>query len=79
MLQGDFGTSISFKQPVSLLVLERLPATLELSILALLIALAIGGFTAVLGAKERGRTPEAAVDLFNGATLSIPDFCGVCC
>lgn len=74
VLQGDFGTSISFKQPVSLLVLERLPATLELSILALLIALAIGGFTAVLGAKERGRTPEAAVDLFNGATLSIPDF-----
>jgi peptide/nickel transport system permease protein len=74
VLQGDFGTSITLKQPVAELVLARLPATLELSILALLIALAIGGFTAVLGAKERGRSTETAVDLFNGATLSIPDF-----
>lgn len=74
VLQGDFGTSITLKQPVLDLVLERLPATLELSIFALLIALAIGGVTAVWGAKERGRSTEVAVDLFNGATLSIPDF-----
>ncbi len=73
-LQGDFGTSITLRQPVSDLVLERLPATLELSILALLIAVALGGFSAVLGARERGRPTEAGVDLFNGVTLSIPDF-----
>lgn len=73
-LQGDFGTSITLRQPVSNLVLERLPATLELSILALLIAVALGGFSAVLGARERGRPTEAGVDLFNGITLSIPDF-----
>lgn len=74
VLQGDFGTSITLKQPVSELVLGRLPATLELSLLALLIALAIGGFTAVLGARERGRATESSVDLFNSAALSIPDF-----
>ncbi len=74
VLQGDFGTSITLKQPVAGLVLGRLPATLELSLLALLIALAIGGFTAVLGARERGRPTESGVDLFNSAALSIPDF-----
>lgn len=74
VLQGDFGTSITLKQSVSSLVLGRLPATLELSLMALVIALAIGGFTAVLGARERGRATESGVDLFNSAALSIPDF-----
>jgi len=73
-LHGDFGTSITLRQPVWDLVLERLPATLELSLLALLIAVALGGATAILGARERGRAPEAGVDLFNGVTLSVPDF-----
>src|SRR5690554_8055189 len=31
VMRGDFGTSITLRQPVSSLVLERLPATLELS------------------------------------------------
>lgn len=74
VLRGDFGVSITLRQPVGDLVLSRLPATLELSLLALLIALLIGGCTAILGARERGRPVEAAVDVFNGATLSIPDF-----
>ena len=43
VLQGDFGTSITTKQPVLALILSRLPATLELSIMALVIAVAIGG------------------------------------
>lgn len=73
-IQGNFGNSITLRLPVSELVLQRLPATLELSILALLIAVALGGFTAILGAKERGRSTEAGVDLLNGVTLSIPDF-----
>ncbi len=74
VLRGDFGTSITLRQPVSSLVLERLPATLELSFLALIIAVIIGGTTAIWGAHQRGRPAEAAVDVFNGATLSIPDF-----
>ncbi|MGE4337233.1 MAG: ABC transporter permease [Pigmentiphaga sp.] len=74
VLRGDFGVSITLRQPVGELVLSRLPATLELSFLALLIALVVGGCTAILGARERGGPVEAAVDVFNGATLSIPDF-----
>src|SRR3954468_915448 len=71
---GDFGTSISLRQNVLSLVMSRLPATLELSIVALLIAVAIGGPLAVIGARERGTAVEAGIDVANGAALSIPDF-----
>jgi ABC-type dipeptide/oligopeptide/nickel transport system permease component len=74
VLQGDFGTSISLRQDVLGLVLNRLPATLELSIVALLIALLIGGPLAVIGAREQGTGVEAGIDVANGAALSIPDF-----
>ena len=49
VLSGDFGTSISLRQPVLSLVLGRLPATLELSLLALLIACILGGSLSLLG------------------------------
>ena len=71
---GDFGTSISLRQDVMTLVLSRLPATLELSTFALLIALLIGVPLAVLGTREQGTAAEGAIDVANGAVLSIPDF-----
>ncbi len=74
VLQGDFGTSITLRQPVDQLVLGRLPATLELSVMALLIAVALGGIAAVIGARKRGSGTEVGVDLVSGAVLSIPDF-----
>ncbi|MEM8811599.1 MAG: ABC transporter permease [Pseudomonadota bacterium] len=39
---GDFGISYQFKRPVSDLIAERLPATLELSLASALFALAVG-------------------------------------
>ena len=74
VLQGDFGTSISLRQPVSTLVLGRLPATLELSIMALLIAVALGGALALMGTLRRDTRTEGAIDATAGMALSIPDF-----
>lgn len=74
VIQGDFGTSITLRQPVDQLVLSRLPATLELAMMALLIALILGGTVAVLGARNRGTGTEVGLDLTSGAVLSIPDF-----
>lgn len=74
VMQGDFGTSISTRQPVSGLVLSRLPATLELSIVALMIAVAMGGTMALLGTRFRDTKTEAAMDVTAGMALSIPDF-----
>ena len=54
VLHGDFGTSITTRQPVLALVLSRLPATLELSVMALIIACLIGGFAALTGTRLRG-------------------------
>ena len=72
--QGDFGTSISLRQPVANLVLARLPATLELSIMALVMAIAIGGTLALTGTRFRDTKAEGAVDVSAGMALSIPDF-----
>jgi ABC-type dipeptide/oligopeptide/nickel transport system permease component len=51
LVQGDFGRSIRFKTPALTVVIERLPATLELGLvsfgLAILIAIPIGLLSAV--------------------------------
>ncbi len=74
VVQGDFGTSITTRQPVLGLVLGRLPATLELSIMALVMAVGIGGVAALVGTKRRGTRVEGAIDVANGMALSVPDF-----
>ncbi|AXI48478.1 ABC transporter permease [Sulfitobacter sp. SK012] len=74
VLKGDFGTSITTRQPVSGLVLGRLPATLELSIVALGIAVALGGALALAGTRFRDGKAEGAIDVTSGIALSVPDF-----
>ncbi|MCZ4282565.1 ABC transporter permease [Kiloniella laminariae] len=74
VVRGDFGTSISLRQPVLNLVLERLPATLELSIIALILAVAIGLTLAITGTRLRGSRFESLIDMTNGIALSLPDF-----
>ncbi len=74
VLQGDFGNSITARQPVLALVLGRLPATLELSGLALFIAVLLGGVSALTGTRLRGTLTEGVIDIANGMALSVPDF-----
>lgn len=74
VLHGDFGTSITARQPVLDLVLGRLPATLELSLMALVIAVILGGIAALTGTRKRDTLTEAGLDIVNGMALSIPDF-----
>jgi peptide/nickel transport system permease protein len=74
VLGGDFGVSISRRQGVMGLILGRLPATLELVLLAALMALAVGVGMALLGAYFRRRAPEWLVDGFVALALAIPDF-----
>jgi peptide/nickel transport system permease protein len=56
------------------LILSRLPATLELVLIAMLIAFAIGAGLALVGAYFRRRTPEWLVDGFIAFSLAVPDF-----
>lgn len=74
VLVGDFGTSISLKRDVLSLLGERLPATLELAIAALVFAVLLGGAVAIVGTLVR-RTPlEPLIDGLNGLFLAVPDF-----
>ena len=74
VLVGDFGTSISRRQDVTTLILGRLPATLELVAIAILVAICFGAGLALLGAYFRRRLPEWLVDGFVALSLAIPDF-----
>ncbi|MCB8840312.1 ABC transporter permease [Aurantimonas sp. VKM B-3413] len=73
-LTGDFGTSISMRQDVTHIIAERLPATIELALFALLVALALGIGTAVLTTLARRRLVGSMVDNANGILLAVPDF-----
>lgn len=73
-LQGDLGRSIYTGEPVLRLILERMPATLELAITALFISLIVAIPIGVLAAVKRGSwmdTISMSVALFG---LSMPHF-----
>ena len=74
LLQGDFGTSISRRIDVGQLLLERLPATIELALMALLVATVLGGFIAIIGTLWRRHWAAGAIDGVNGLLLAIPEF-----
>lgn len=74
VLRGDFGTSISLRRPVVDLIAERLPATLELAVAALVVAFALGLLFAVLGILQQRRAGETLVDGATGLMLAVPDF-----
>src|SRR5262245_52602111 len=74
LLQGDLGTSISQRQHVLGLVLNRLPATIELALTALSVAVALGLALALAATYWRGRWPELVVDGVTGLAQAIPDF-----
>ena len=74
VLHGNFGTSISLKQNVMRIILDRLPATLELAAFALCLAVVWGTFIALVSTAWRGTTFEKLIDAFNGIMLAVPDF-----
>jgi len=72
--QGDFGASISLRERVMALVVGKLPATLELVLVAMLFAIALGLTLGLAAVYFRGRWPELAIDAFAGLSIAIPDF-----
>ena len=74
LLHGDLGVSISMHRDVLGVLLERLPATLELCLAAFAVAIAASGFVAVTGTIWRNSWVEEVIDTVNGLLLAIPDF-----
>ena len=73
-LTGDFGTSFRHQQPALPLVLERLPATLELAGAALLLAVALAVPLGILAAVYRGRLVDVAAMAFAVVGQATPYF-----
>jgi len=73
-VQGDFGLSLRQGQKVSVLLRDRLPATLELSIAAALIALVIGVPLGVYTALKRNGKLSQAFLAFSLLGVSLPTF-----
>lgn len=73
-LKGDFGNSFRYRQPAMNLVLQRIPATIELASVALLMAILMGVTIGILG----GSNPNTILDsLARGIGLlgqTIPTF-----
>ena len=64
VLRGDLGESVRTQQPVLDLILQKLPVTLELALLAIAIALTVGIPAGVVSAVGRGTAWDYAANLF---------------
>lgn len=71
---GNLGTSINFRQPVAHLMLSSLPATMELTLAGLLLALLISVPGGVLAFALYQRQRETVADLAVALMQSIPSF-----
>lgn len=72
VLRGDLGESIRYSRPVSLMIVERLPVTLELGISALLIAVAVGIPAGIISAVRRNSTADVATMVGANIGVSMP-------
>ncbi len=74
LVQGDFGNSLSYKRPALDAVLEALPATLELTIFALLVAIGIAIPLGIFAALYRGTALDGSIMTVAMLGQSIPNF-----
>jgi peptide/nickel transport system permease protein len=74
VLRGDLGESMRIRQPVSQLIAEKLPVTLQLATMAMAFALLIGIPAGVLSAVKKGSAWDAGANLFALWGLSTPNF-----
>jgi len=74
VLHGDLGDSVRIQRPVAELIAEKLPVTLELAGLAMVIALAIGITAGVVSAVYRDSGWDVAANLFALWGISTPNF-----
>lgn len=73
-LRGDLGQSIWTGRPISEEILQRLPITLELTILSLIIAIGLAIPVGVLTAYWRNSSAEYLIRLFSITGVTLPSF-----
>jgi peptide/nickel transport system permease protein len=71
---GDLGTSLRTDQPVAALILDRIPATFELALAAMLASLVIAVPLGIIAAAKRGTAVDHAATTLALIGMSIPNF-----
>ncbi len=74
LAQGDLGISLRTSEPVGEAILSRLPVTIELMVLAQVIAVALAVPLGVLCAYRQNRWIDRTVTLVGFAMISVPPF-----
>jgi peptide/nickel transport system permease protein len=74
VLTGDLGESMRLKEPVMKLILQKLPVTLQLATMAMVIALLIGVTAGIVSAVKRDTWIDYAVNVLSLWGISTPNF-----
>jgi peptide/nickel transport system permease protein len=74
LLRGDFGQSLSYRQPAMEIVLGALPATIELALFSMVIAIVVAIPLGVFAAIHRGTALDGSITTFSMLGQSIPNF-----
>jgi peptide/nickel transport system permease protein len=72
--KGDFGTSIKWSRPVVDIIAERLPMTLELTLLAMLFSTVVGILLGVVSALKRNTVIDTITMIIANIGISMPVF-----
>ena len=73
-VQGDLGISLRTNQPVLHLIVQKLPATIQLAIMAIVIAFLIGVPMGILAATHKNTVLDYVANVIVLSGLSIPNF-----
>jgi len=74
IVRGDFGNSIRFSRPVSQILVERLPMTIELAVGGLILAILIGVPLGIISAMRHNTGVDVATMIFANVGISMPVF-----
>ncbi len=73
-LQGDLGISLRTQQPVLVLIGQKLPVTIQLALMALVIAVVIGLPAGIVSAYYKGTWVDWLANIVALSGLSVPNF-----
>jgi peptide/nickel transport system permease protein len=72
ILKGDFGDSIRFSRPVTIILIERLPQTIELGLISLLLSIIVGIPAGIISAVKRNSIVDVLTMVGANTGVSMP-------
>lgn len=73
-LKGDMGTSYSYRMPVSEMILDKLPVTITMTLMAFVWMILISIPVGLYAAKHEGGMTDRIITVFNQIIMAVPPF-----